>query len=64
MGQRLENDRYECDTVSGSKQGGEHGENLCWQRGGDYIAVADSRERDYLVIEIIDQWAALGRGWV
>jgi len=30
----------------------------------DYIAIADGRERDYLIIEVIDQRAALGRGWV
>ena len=62
MGQSLENDRYECDTVSGSKQSGAHGENLCLHRGRDDIAVADSRERDYFVIEVINQWAALGSG--
>lgn len=64
MGQGLENDGYERDPVSGAKQSGAHRENLCWHRGRDYIAIADGRERDYLIIEVIDQRAALGRGWV
>ena len=64
MGQSLERDRYESDTVGGAKQRGTHGKNLCWQCARDDIAVADGRKRDYLVVEVIDQRAALGRGWV
>ena len=64
MGQGLESNSYEGDTVSGSKQSGTHGKDLSWQCGRDYIAEADGRERDDLVIEVIDQRAALGRGWV
>ena len=63
-GQGLERDRYESDTVSGSKQSGTHRKNLCWQSGRDYIAVPDSREGNHLVIKVIDQRTALGRRWV
>lgn len=59
----MENDGYKCDTVSGAKQSGEHGQNLCVHRRGDDIAVTDRRESDDLIIQIVDQRAASSRGW-
>ena len=50
--------------MSGAEQSREHGQNLCWHRGRNYIAVTDGRERDYLIVEVINQRASLGRGWV
>ena len=59
----MEDDGYECDTVSGAKQSGKHRQNLCLHRRRDDIAVANRREGDDLVIQIIDQRAAFGRAW-
>ncbi len=64
LGQGLENDRYESYTVSGAEQCGEDGENLCRQGRRNDIAIAYSREGDNLIIEVVDQRAALGGGHV
>ena len=50
--------------MSSAKQSRAHRENLCRQRGRNYIAIADGRERDYRILEVVDQRAALGRGWI
>jgi len=50
--------------MGGAKQSRTHRKNLCRQSGRDYIAVPDRGEGDYLVVEVIDQRAALDYGWV